>query len=244
MKIVGIIYKITNLYGKSYIGQHNKPDLSDGYMGSGLIISQAIKKYGKENFTSMIVEKCYDIGQLDKMEEYYIAFFNTLTPSGYNITKGGGQDSRDSIKLAQKIAHSLPRSEKQISVSKETIQIAQQIARKLPRTEKQIKNSQKVIKIAQSLPRSDKQILSISRVGKLPRTNNQLNNMKIARQISHKLPRTSKQLSTSKENLKTTGHIRWHVNRNILNYNCKYCIEQIKTEQAGAIKWANDPGAV
>ena len=46
-----IIYKTTNLInGKIYVGMHSTDNLNDGYLGSGWILKQAIKKYGKENF--------------------------------------------------------------------------------------------------------------------------------------------------------------------------------------------------
>ena len=50
MKYYGI-YKITNLVnGKMYIGKHVTSDLDDGYLGSGIIIQRAVKKYCKESF--------------------------------------------------------------------------------------------------------------------------------------------------------------------------------------------------
>lgn len=44
------LYKITNLINnKEYIGIHSSNSLSDNYYGSGTLIRNAIKKYGKIN---------------------------------------------------------------------------------------------------------------------------------------------------------------------------------------------------
>jgi hypothetical protein len=51
---ISIIYCTTNkINGKKYIGSHNKRKLN--YLGSGTDLKQAIKKYGKENFTRQIL---------------------------------------------------------------------------------------------------------------------------------------------------------------------------------------------
>ena len=51
-----IIYKTTNLInGKIYVGMHSTDNLNDGYLGSGWILKQAIKKYGKENFKGEVL---------------------------------------------------------------------------------------------------------------------------------------------------------------------------------------------
>lgn len=83
------IYLITNLVnGKKYVGQsrYNNPN----YYGSGLIIKQAITKYGKSKFKKEILWSG-NVAQerLDKLEISYIIEENTLYPNGYNISKGG-----------------------------------------------------------------------------------------------------------------------------------------------------------
>jgi len=83
-----LIYKTTNLInGKSYVGQlsRNAPN----YLGSGRYILGSIKKYGKENFQRETIARCYTKEQLNSLEKFYIDFFNTKVPNGYNLTDGG-----------------------------------------------------------------------------------------------------------------------------------------------------------
>lgn len=85
---MSIIYKTTNTYnGKIYIGKdkHNDPT----YFGSGVILIQAIKKYGKEYFQKEVLEECDD-SIVDSREIYWISLLNSSDKRiGYNLTKGG-----------------------------------------------------------------------------------------------------------------------------------------------------------
>lgn len=82
------IYKITNLINKkSYIGKDVKN--RKNYFGSGIIIKNAIKKYGKENFIKKILFECEDHNILKQKEKDFIIVHNTKYPTGYNITGGG-----------------------------------------------------------------------------------------------------------------------------------------------------------
>lgn len=84
-----IIYKTTNLInGKIYVGKDsiNNPD----YLGSGLILNRAIKKYGIHNFKKIILEQCNTSQELDEKEKYWIKELNSTDKRiGYNIAKGG-----------------------------------------------------------------------------------------------------------------------------------------------------------
>ena len=84
------IYKITNLLnGKMYIGQHKTSNLDDGYMGSGLLIERAIKKYGKENFRKEWLMFCEDEEELNYMERVYVDQTWVDRSDTYNLNLGG-----------------------------------------------------------------------------------------------------------------------------------------------------------
>jgi group I intron endonuclease len=85
---MGIIYKTTNIKnGKIYIGKDKNNNPS--YLGSGVILEQAIQKYGRSSFQKEIIEECDDTA-VDSREIFWIAKFNsTNNKIGYNITNGG-----------------------------------------------------------------------------------------------------------------------------------------------------------
>lgn len=93
------IYKTTNLLnGKIYIGQHHGK--RKNYLGSGKLLLQEIKKYGRDNFKIEILEYC-DEKNIDEKEKYWIKKLNSTDKSiGYNITIGGnGVDPETNKKI-------------------------------------------------------------------------------------------------------------------------------------------------
>lgn len=89
------IYKITNkINNKIYIGEttttlakrwrdHIRESFNEGH-GYNYPIHMAIRKYGLEYFNFEEIEQCEDEVRFAR-EHYYIMFYNSLTPNGYNI---------------------------------------------------------------------------------------------------------------------------------------------------------------
>lgn len=90
------IYKIENkINHKIYIGQSNDPERRfnehcfkrEKYIS---LLDRAINKYGKDKFSFKILGWFEDY---NKKEIYFIQHYRSLTPNGYNITKGGENPS-------------------------------------------------------------------------------------------------------------------------------------------------------
>jgi hypothetical protein len=82
------LYKI-EINNNLYVGVHSTKNINDGYMGSGNLISKAIKKYGLKNFTKTILE-VFDTE--DEMYEKELLIVNSEFVSRkdtYNLVSGG-----------------------------------------------------------------------------------------------------------------------------------------------------------
>ena len=96
-----IIYKATNIINnKVYIGQtiqqlsvrKSQHERSHEY-GYKTAFSNAIRKYGKENFKWEVIYETDSIKDLNEKESYYIEYYKSLvTENGYNLKGGGGND--------------------------------------------------------------------------------------------------------------------------------------------------------
>ena len=92
------IYKITNLVNnKVYIGktkrtnpkrrwnEHVSHAFNKSRKGKRMVISRAIRKYGKENFKFEVLHKCLNGKELALWETETILKNNSLVPKGYNV---------------------------------------------------------------------------------------------------------------------------------------------------------------
>jgi group I intron endonuclease len=109
-----IIYKITNsINDKVYIGQTveslkkrwNRHTWVCTIKRNAMAITNAIVKYGKENFIIEEIDKADDIEELNEKEIYYINLYKSISPNGYNLTTGGN-NKRLSEETKRKISES------------------------------------------------------------------------------------------------------------------------------------------
>ena len=85
-----IIYKTTNLMnGKIYIGQHQTNNIDDGYLGSGVAITAAVAKYGKENFSKEVLFTFDNINDMNAKEIEIVTEDFVSREDTYNVSLGG-----------------------------------------------------------------------------------------------------------------------------------------------------------
>ncbi|HEY5563426.1 MAG TPA: NUMOD3 domain-containing DNA-binding protein [Clostridiaceae bacterium] len=91
----GFIYITMNIINnKKYIGQKMFDRNLKGYLGSGKILKQAVKKYGKENFSREIIAIADSKEELNTLEINFIKEHNAVNSDDYyNISFGGGSNA-------------------------------------------------------------------------------------------------------------------------------------------------------
>ena len=93
------IYIIKNrVNDKVYIGQaidsydrwkHHKTAAKTGHYKHRCLLYEAMQKYGIHNFYYEILES--QIANYNERERYWISFYNSVVPNGYNLLEGGEQ---------------------------------------------------------------------------------------------------------------------------------------------------------
>jgi len=119
------IYKTTNLInGKYYIGvRSNKDPWNDVYIGSGVAIRDAIKKYGKENFNKEILSFHSSREEAYCTESLIVSQETVDDKNSYNMKCGGmggkyGIVSEDTRKLLSLATKGIPKTkEHKIKIS-------------------------------------------------------------------------------------------------------------------------------
>ncbi len=85
-----VIYKITNLInGYIYIGQHTTNNIDDGYMGSGIRLTNTYKKYGLDSFKKEILYVFDNFEEMDAKEAELVNEEFIRREDTYNIVLGG-----------------------------------------------------------------------------------------------------------------------------------------------------------
>lgn len=112
----GYIYLTTNLInGKKYIGQHKSDKFEfHCYKGTGVALKEAFKKYGKENFETVLLPEinavptiCDTPEQLNESEIYYIEYYNCKNSKEYyNLADGGWGHSWSALSEEARQLHS------------------------------------------------------------------------------------------------------------------------------------------
>lgn len=83
------VYRITNtVNGRYYIGKHLIKNINDGYFGSGKLLQQALRKYGKAAFVREIIFFAFDKDSMDWAEQELVVP-NTEDALSYNLKTGG-----------------------------------------------------------------------------------------------------------------------------------------------------------
>lgn len=84
------VYKVTNLQNnKYYIGVHQTKNINDGYLGSGKIIKQAVKRYGINMFKKDILHLCNTRKEMFQREREIVDEQILKDPLCYNLILGG-----------------------------------------------------------------------------------------------------------------------------------------------------------
>jgi group I intron endonuclease len=155
-----IIYKITNsINDKVYIGQTveslkkrwNRHTWGCTIKRNAMAITNAIVKYGKENFIIEEIDKADDIEELNEKEIYYINLYKSMSPNGYNLTTGGNnkrlsEETKRKISESNKGRKASEETIRKLSESHKGIKMSEESRNKLSMTNKGKKPSENTIK--------------------------------------------------------------------------------------------------
>ena len=78
----GVIFLTTcHVNDKVYVGQSVRTGKElQKYMGSGLKLKRAKKKYGDENFSKFIIQECFSREELNRQETFWISYYDSTNP--------------------------------------------------------------------------------------------------------------------------------------------------------------------
>jgi len=139
-----IIYKAENkVNGKIYVGEtlHKlETRIHDHFrMGGSPVFYNALKKYGIQNFSILVIDTAKSIKELNEKEKYWIKFYNCKVPNGYNLTDGG-----DGITGYIHTPEARKKISEKLKGRKREYMVGDNNPMKRPEVRKKVSNSQKV----------------------------------------------------------------------------------------------------
>jgi group I intron endonuclease len=140
-----IIYKITNtINNKIYIGQTiqslekrwKRHTWLSTLNRNAMAITNALRKYGVENFKIEIIYTATNIDELNEKEIEFINEYNSLSPNGYNLTSGGknspkSEEIKMKISLSTKGKYVSTETRKKLSESHRGFVVSEETKKKL-----------------------------------------------------------------------------------------------------------------
>jgi group I intron endonuclease len=100
-----LVYQIHNLVNnKIYVGVHKTFDPDDSYLGSGVAIIRAVKKYGRDNFKKTILHSFDNAESAYLTEKEIVDIAFVARPDTYNMKTGGIGGWEYSEETRQKIS--------------------------------------------------------------------------------------------------------------------------------------------
>lgn len=136
--------------GKRYIGKSNNiaarwaAHRKDAKHSRGYAIHHAIRKYGLDAFDFEVLEFCDSDADALEAETYWIRWYDTMAPNGYNLTVGGegGERSAETRRKLSEALKGKPKSKEHrrklseanagVKLSPERVEILRQAAKKRP----------------------------------------------------------------------------------------------------------------
>lgn len=121
-----IVYETTCLVNnKIYIGKHSTENLDDGYLGSGVVLSKAIKKHGKEKFKRENLFVFDNEEEAMSKEAELVTLEFVLRDDTYNVAVGGGLGYTHTAEMRTRISKGLLgkklSEDHKLSISKATV---------------------------------------------------------------------------------------------------------------------------
>ena len=149
----GFVYCTTNLInGRKYIGQHKIGQENDErYLGSGLFLKQALRKYGKNNFSREILEYAFSKEELDQLEMDMISKYDAVNDNTFYNVAPGAYAHAQTEETRQKISKSLTgitrsaETKKKMSECKKRENLSPETIKKISESSKGRKKSQEAI---------------------------------------------------------------------------------------------------